>query len=67
MLCTDDLLMKVRDGETLTRADLVYLLSLPFDSSDAFRVLAEACQISKTMDSSVCTMRYASGRASIQG
>ncbi|NPU85708.1 MAG: radical SAM protein [Syntrophaceae bacterium] len=43
----DDLLKKTRDGATLSGEDLVFLLGLPPDSADAYRVLAEGNRVSR--------------------
>lgn len=44
---THDLLNRTGAGESLSRDELVFLLSLPPDSSDAYLVMAEANRISK--------------------
>jgi biotin synthase len=43
----DDILKKSRNAETLSRAELVFLLGLPPDAPDVYRVMAEAARISK--------------------
>jgi len=45
----DDLLLKSRNEEKLSRDELVYLLSLPPDSADGYRVMAEANRMSKEL------------------
>ena len=39
---TVDLVQKSRGGEMLSRNELVYLLNLPVDGEDTYRVMAEA-------------------------
>ena len=46
---TDDLLAKTREGQLLSKQELVHLLSLPPDSGEAYGVMAEACRISKQL------------------
>lgn len=45
----DDLLKKSGSGETLSRDELIYLLGLPPDCTDAYRVMAEANRVSKEL------------------
>ena len=44
---TVDLVQKSRGGEMLSRNELVYLLNLPVDGEDTYRVMAEAARVSK--------------------
>lgn len=44
---TSDILKKTRNGEQLSHRELVRLLELPPDSTDAYLVMAEANQLSK--------------------
>jgi biotin synthase len=44
-----DLISKSRDGEPLSRGELIYLLSLPPDSSESLLVMAQANRISKDL------------------
>lgn len=46
---TDDLLAKVKEGELLSKEELVHLLSMPPDSRETYAVMAEACRISKEL------------------
>ncbi len=48
-MVVDDLLRKSRDGGTLSREELVFLLGLPPDAPETYRVLAEANGISKDL------------------
>ncbi len=45
----NDLIKKSGDGETLSRKELVYLLGFAPDSAEAYRVMAEASRISKSL------------------
>lgn len=44
---TTDLIRKSGDGKVLSRDELVYLLGLPVDCEDTFRVMAEAVRVSR--------------------
>lgn len=44
---TSDLIKKTRAGDVLIRNELVYLLGLPVDSEETYRVMAEAVRVSK--------------------
>lgn len=43
----NDLILKSRDGKVLSRDELVYLLGLPVDCEDTYRMMAEAVRVSK--------------------
>jgi len=46
---TDDLLKKSSDGTPLSKNELVFLLRLAPDAPDTYRVMAQACRISKEL------------------
>jgi biotin synthase len=48
-MSVDDSLRKSRNGETLSRDELIHLLSLPPDSPESYRVMAESNRISKEL------------------
>jgi len=48
----DDLIEKSRDGSTLSREELIYLLGFPPDSPETYQVLAEANRVSKELSGS---------------
>jgi biotin synthase len=45
----DELIRKSREGDVLSREELVYLLGLAPDSSETFMVMAEANRLSKEL------------------
>ncbi|MBW2181959.1 MAG: radical SAM protein [Deltaproteobacteria bacterium] len=46
---TDDLIKKSQDENKLSQSELTHLLSLPPDSADSYRVMAEANRVSKEL------------------
>ncbi|MDM8556618.1 radical SAM protein [Desulfococcaceae bacterium HSG7] len=45
----EDILKKSRTGDLLSKKELIYLLSLPPDSYETYRIMAEANQLSKKL------------------
>ena len=50
---TDDLIKKSQDEDKLSQSELTHLLSLPPDSADLYRVMAEANRISKEVSGGI--------------